>query len=364
MERETRGNVSYVGKEVFVGIDVHRKKYAVTVVSEGAVVFRYMIAGRPELLISSLLRRYQGAKIKSAYEAGFSGFVLHRELERAGIENIVVNAASIEVNARDRVKTDKRDSQKIAVQLSKGSLTGIRIPSEKEEQARLLTRTREQLVSHRTSHMNEIRMKLHQFGLLPIDYAKKLSLKDVERWIAAPSFPALVKVAIELLVGCWRQINEQLKVVRAKLTEQAGEDPNEAVYRSVPGIGPLGARVLSNELGDMSQFKNERQLFSFSGMTPMEFSTGDKKHRGHISRQGSPRLRKTLTEAAWVAIRYDSALSAVYGRIAKKSGGKRAIIAVARRLLGRIRHLFMTKELYELDVRETKQKREVASIAA
>jgi transposase len=355
MKRVTKGVVSYSGKEVFVGIDVHRKEYAVSVVCEDELVMRYRIAGVPGLLIESIKRRFNGAKIKSAYEAGFSGFVLHRELIAAGIENILVNAASIEINARDRVKTDKRDSQKIAVQLSKGSLRGIRIPSVEEEQARVVTRTREQLIKHRSSYMIEIRMKLHQFGLLPISYDTPLTLKAVEQWLAEPKFPELLKVAICTLVSGWKGINEQLKVLKAQLEKQAENDPREAVYRSVPGIGPLGARVLSNELGDMSQFANERQLFSFSGMTPTEFSTGEKTHRGHISRQGSPRLRKTLVEAAWVAIRYDPALRAVYERIAKKSGGKRAIIGVARRLLGRIRHLFLNKELYVLDTRETTQ---------
>ena len=338
--------ITYVGKEVFIGIDVHRKTYVVTVVSDSEVVQKCSMLGVPVKLVEYIGKRFVGARVKTAYEAGFSGFTLHRTLEAAGIESIVVNAASIEISARDKVKTDKRDSLKIATQLSQGRLKGIRIPSEKEELGRLLTRTREQLMKHRTMHMNEIRMKLLQFGQMPIENDKALNLKDVQLWIDADNFPAELKQVISMLVESWKQLDEQIKVVRAGLVKQAQSDPLEEVYRSVFGIGPLGARVLSSELGDMKQFRNERQLFSFSGMTPTEHSSGDKVCRGHISRQGSPRIRKTMTEAAWVAIRHDAALRAVYTRIAQKAGGKRAIIAVARKLLGRIRALFVSGELY------------------
>jgi transposase len=97
-----------------------------------------------------LKRRFAGAELYWVYEAGFSGFGLHRHLCRVGIQNIAVHAASIEVSVRDRVKTDKRDSLKLAVQLAAGRWQGIRIPSEAEECRRLVSRTRAQLVQARS----------------------------------------------------------------------------------------------------------------------------------------------------------------------------------------------------------------------
>jgi transposase len=105
--------------------------------------------------------------------------------------------------------------------------------------------------------------------------------------------------------------------------------------------------VLANELGDLQQFKNERQLFSYIGFTPSEHSSGEHTRQGHITKQGKPIVRKILVQAAWVAIRHDKELQAIYERIAAKSGAKRAIVAVARRLIGRIRACFRTGELYE-----------------
>jgi len=107
---------SYEGKIVDVGIDVHKRTYTVTCICEGAVVKRASMKATPEAFLEFLKKYFPGAQIHSAYEAGFSGFVLHRFLIKNGIENKVVHPAAIEVSSRDRVKTDKRDSLKIATQ--------------------------------------------------------------------------------------------------------------------------------------------------------------------------------------------------------------------------------------------------------
>lgn len=340
--------ISYAGKKVFIGIDVHKKSYALCIICEELVAYQGTHPASVEGLIAMIRKRYAGAQVYTAYEAGFSGFVLHRKLEAAGIVSIVVNAASIETDARDRVKTDKRDAKKIATHLSQGRLKGIRIPSEKEELRRTTTRTRAQLVSTRSLIMVQVRMKLLQFGKLPSDYDKVLSLKDVLEWIKCEDLASELKMALKSLVAVWKSLSAEIKKLEKEIKKQAEKDPNEEIYRSVPGIGPLGARILSNELGDMKQFNNERQVFSFCGLTPSENSSGEKKHKGHISRQGSPRIRQILTEAAWVAIRVDPNLKEAYLRISQKAGGKRAIVAIGRKLLGRTRKLFKTGEVYSI----------------
>ena len=97
----------------------------------------------------------------------------------------------------------------------------------------------------------------------------------------------------------------------------------------------------------MQQFENERQLSSFVGVTPSEHSSGEHVRQGHITKQGKPILRKILVQAAWTAIRYDKELRFVYNRIATRAGCKRAIIAIARKLIGRIRACFVKETLYE-----------------
>lgn len=189
-------------------------------------------------------------------------------------------------------------------------------------------------------------MRMHQFGLFPEDIERVIRLKDVEELLT--KIDGDLQFSIACLYEEWKHILSQVQKLDKELHAQAKEDPLEAIYRSVPGIGPLIARVLSSELGDMSQFRNERALFSFTGLTPGEYSSGKEVHRGHISRQGSSRLRHMLVEAAWKAIRKDEVLKEFFERIAKKAGKKRAIVAVARKLIGRVRAAFRAQTMYEV----------------
>ena len=350
MKQQTRKKMSYAGKEVYVGMDVHKKTYSITVICEGEIVKRDTMRADQEGVVRYLTRHFEGAKIHSAYEAGFCGFGLHRTLVADGIDNIVVNPASIEVAANDKVKTDKRDSKKIAEQLFRKTLVGIYIPTEEEESKRVLSRTREQIVEQRARIATQIKSKLHYFGLMAFDdertvtesYLKELENKNLEENLS---------YALGLLSAQWRFLTEQIKGIEKKLEEQADKDDSEKVYRSVPGIGPVSSRVLSNELGDLSKrFENERALFSFTGLTPSEHSSGDSIHKGRISRQGSSRIRKYLIEIAWRAIEKDPALKEIFERIASTRGKKRAIVAIARKLIGRIRACFRQGCVYQLGI--------------
>jgi transposase len=340
--------MQYQNKDVYLGIDVHKRTYKVCCLCEGLKIKTATMPGSPEKLVIFMQRHFRGARIHTAYEAGFSGFVLHRFLASKGIDSIVVNPASILVAARDKVKTDKRDALKIATQLSTGNLKGILIPSLEQENRRLLTRTREQLVGERTRLSNQIKSKLYQFGLISFDDKRPVSEAFLEHYLNLELSYEL-KESVGVLSELWRIVTEKIKKFRSLLGKQATQDKRlQQVYESTPGIGPIGARILSNELGDLSQFSNEKKLFGFLGFTPSENSSGEARRQGHISRQGSGRLRWILTEAAWRAVEKDPALAADYRRIAAKAGNKKALVAIARRLIARIRACFRKKEFYQL----------------
>ncbi|MGB3672372.1 MAG: transposase [Phormidesmis sp.] len=110
----------------------------------------------------------------------------------------------------------------------------------------------------------------------------------------------------------------------------------------------FAASLLWGQLGDMSQFDNERQLFSYTGLTPSERSSGEAIRRGHITRQGNSRVRYVLCEAAWTAIRKDQSLKEFFDRLYPRTGKKKAIVAVARKLIGRIRAAFRQQTLYQI----------------
>lgn len=326
----------YFGKKVFVGIDVHKKSYVIAVCCEGEMVKKWTTTANPIALAQQLSKYFEGAEIHSAYEAGFSGFKLHRVLSSTGIKSRVINAASVEVQSNSRVKTDKRDAIKIAEQLAANRLRAIYIPTEQEEARRSLSRGRETTVDRRKAIGNQLKMKLYYLGI-EIEEDKKIS-ESFLKWAESIKMASEHEFAIAELCDAWRQETQRIKRFDQALKEQAAIDNNEKIFRSAPGVGAVSARVLSNELGDMTRFDNERQLFSSSGLTPGEYSSGEHVRRGHISRQGSPRIRGLLTEIAWRAIAEDNSLKEFYLRVAHKRDSKRAIVAVARKMLGRLRH--------------------------
>lgn len=337
-----KNQISYIDKKVFAGIDVHKKSYKICVIMDGKIINRATTPGNPESL-GRYLERYKGAEIHTVYEAGFSGYGLHRFLNKLGIKSIIVNPGSIATEKNCRVKTDKHDAARMATDLSQNRLTGIRIPSEDEELARTLTRTRAQLVFNRTSVKNQITMRLFQFG----------KIDSMDRTVLIPklknrlsSFEQELNESISYLIELWDYLNEKVKEITKKLKEQAKDNTAIAIYRSIPGVGLISACVFARELGDLSQFSSQKKLNSFIGLTPSEDSSGETIRRGHITRLGKPFLRAALIQCAWVAISKDSSLKQQYKRISAKAGPKRAIVAMAKKIIGIARALFREQRLY------------------
>lgn len=338
----------YTGKTVFIGLDVHKKTYAITAICEKTIVKRDTIKANEQILIEYLSKYFPNAKIKTVYEAGFSGFVLHRKLLSKGIENIVVHAASVEISARDRVKTDKRDSLKLATQLSDGRLKGIYVPTAEREAYRELSRLREKIARDKRRVGNRLKSLLYRQGFIGADDDDEVCAKWLLK-IGEIKCDITVQYCIQVCIKEWNFLREKLKEIDLALKKQALEDAElERIYQSVPGIGPVHGRALANELEDMKQFTNEKHLFSFTGLTPSEYSSGEHKRMGHISRQGRAMIRKILIQAAWVAIYKDPSLMIIFERISKTAGKKRAIVSVARHLIGRMRSCFKSGTLYQI----------------
>lgn len=343
---------NYIGKTVYVGIDVHKKTYYCVSICEGEVVKRDTLAASPDNLVNYLYNLFKGSKIKSAYEAGFTGFYLHRYLVGQGIENIVVHPGSIEIASRDRVKTDKRDALKIAVQLSTNRLQGVFIPSQEREEKRSVSRLR--LKMGRARHRVGVQLKSLLFtqGLIDLADDSTISQKWIDNKreeIKDSNYSEDFYYSVNEYADEWKRLTDKIRNIKKRLKLQGEKEKElQLIYESVPGIGLIHSRELANELGDMKQFGNEKQLFSYTGLTPSEHSSGENVRLGHISRQGRSVLRKILIEAAWVAISKDLSLLTIFERIAHKAGKKRAIVGVARRLVGRIRSCIATGILYQI----------------
>lgn len=268
----------YTGKQILVGIDVHKKTYSVTCLCEDEILRRDTLVANPICLVEYLRKYFPSSKIKTAYEAGFSGFGLHRHLLNEGLENVVVHPVSIEVSARDRVKTDKRDSLKIAVQL-----LSIYVPDKTREAYREVTRLGEKVMRDRKRVGNRSKSLAFRESLISAEDDRKVSKKWIEE-IRQCKCDVAIEYFILICSDEWIFLNNQLKDIYAKLATQAQRDlALEVIYRSAPGIGKIHARILANELEDMRQFRNEKQLFSFTGLTLTERSGRSLWHAANAS---------------------------------------------------------------------------------
>jgi len=340
-------------QEVFVGIDVSKRTYAVAVQCGGYLVHRCAVPARYEHL-RALWDRLPGCRIHAVYEAGFSGFGLYDDLCRDGID-AWVTPPSKAPRSGDRVKTDRLDAQKLAEELSRGALRRCRVPDAVIRTDREWSRYLTQLTTQQTRLQSQIKMRLALYGLTP-------PLDGPRRWSRAYRAQVLAMVEnhgplalilgdmLERLADC-EQRRTQVKRTLQQLAKAEPYCELVQVVRSVPGIGWLTAIRLVLEWGDLNAFHSGEAFASYLGLTPSEYSTGDHVRRGPITRQGNGAVRAWLVEAAWKAISIDPALGARFRRLAPAPANrKRAIVAIARTLAMRLRACWLTRQPYVLGV--------------
>jgi transposase len=341
------------GKEetLFVGIDLHNRAWHVTGILEEAEVFSRSIPGDARSL-KGLLRRYKENTIRCVYEAGYFGYWLYDELKAWGVDCIVTPPSLVPQEYGNRVKTDRRDSRKLAYLHSKGLLKAIYVPREEERYHRQVVRRRHQVIRDRVRQQQRIKSELRLFGIETPEIRGKWSKAYIrnlwsitfnDRW-AQESFHLLLRT-YEFLD---RAVNEQTMRLKELSRTDKYRELVELVM-SVPGIGVITAMEFLLELIDMNRFARAGQIAAYVGLTPSQYSSGDKVRMGHITKVGKPHLRASLIEASWQLIRKDATIRKTYERIAARAGGKRAIVAVARHLVIRLRRMLIDTQSYMLN---------------
>jgi len=340
------------GETVFVGIDLHKVKWHVTARTAEIEFFTGCIPGNWEAL-RRILERYRGHQIQAVYEAGYFGFWLHDHLEEYGAECIVTPPSLIPQEYGNRVKTDRRDSRKLAYFLAKGMLKRVWVPTQEERYHRQVIRSRRQLVGDRIRTQSRIKAELRLYGIeLPEPTGKwtQIYLGNLDRirfknrWMQQ-SFNRL----LELYHFLDKQIVKQTKLLR-ELSETEFYRERVQILLTIPGIGMLGAMELLLELQDVSRFRRADQLAAYVGLTPSQYSSADKIRMGRITCIGKNSLRAMLVQASWALIRKDGVMREKYERLKARSGAKRAIVAIARTLLLRMRRLLLDKSPYVVGI--------------
>lgn len=347
---------SFASLSLFVGIDVHKKQWSVSIYS-GQIHHRtFSQPPDPEALKSYLDKHFPGAKVVCAYEATKFGFWIARRLRSYGYECLVVNPADIpSTNQETQNKTDSIDSRKIARTLQAGMLRGSHIPSEITEGDRQLFRYRKRLWADLVRVKNRIKGTLMFSGIaLPVEYDNAYWSKSFLSWLKEVEMPSSsCKETMDLLLEQYQLIyrlflDTSIKV--RKLLKTSRYKVSGKLLRSIPGIGPLTAVQLLSELEDVSRFSSFKKLNSFVGFKPTTYSSGEHDWKGHISIRKHKALRSALVECAWQTVQSDPAMLTKYEELIQRMTKKRAIVVIARKLLSRIYYVLKNQEPYELGV--------------
>jgi len=336
------------GGQIFIGIDLHKIQWHITIRTEEVELFNGSIPGKWEAL-KKLLNRFPECQQQAVYEAGYFGFWLHDHLVDYGVDCVVTPPSLVPQEYGNYVKTDRRDSRKLAHLLAKGLLKRVWVPTVEQRYDRQVIRRRKQLIGDRVRTQNRIKAELRFYGLdLPAPtgqwskaYFENLQrLRFGNRWMQE-SFNRLLEEYRFLT----EQIDKQTKVLRS-LSETAAYEERMKILRSTPGIGLVSAMEYLLELQDVERFRRGNQLPAYVGLTPSQYSSGEKLRMGRITAIGKNDLRGTLVEVAWRLIAKDPAMREKYECIKARAGSKRAIIAIARITLLRTRRMLLDRQPY------------------
>jgi transposase len=287
------------------------------------------------------------AAVRSCYEAGRDGFWIHRALARLGIENRVVDSASIDVNRRRRrAKTDRLDARKLVMKLVRVRLGDrdawreVHVPSEADEAARHVSRERTQLTQERTRLVNQLRSWLTTVGAALPARRPDGWWTSVRDWagtvLPAPVQDRLARAHARLQV-IERQLATLTQTQRAAVTTAAADSPLRRLIR-VKGVAVTGASVLLDEGLVWRDFRNRRQVGGMLGFTPVPYQSGEQARDQGIDRAGNSRWRALSVQLAWRWVQWqpDSALTRWYDARFGGSGPRArriGIVALARKLL-------------------------------
>jgi len=350
----TKVTTNFSDQTIYVGLDVHKRSWNAALYLNDQYLRNVHQPPSAEALYKFLNTHYPGASYMCAYEGGKFGYWIHRQLKSKGVDCIVVNPADIPSTHKDEVnKTDPRDARAIAMALQCGQLRGIYIPQVQQESDRCLVRHRKKIWRDLVRCKNRIKGFLDYTGIeLPDKFSNSNWSKNFIQWLSAIQFEYnSSRITLNYMIKEMELLRKELLSISNDIRKLMRSKAYKKIYyllRSITGIGPLTAALLITEIGDMKRFPSFYELNSFIGLLPSEHSSGEREVKGRLTIRRHRQLRSDLIECAWTAKRTDPALSLFYMEQLKKGKEPKLIIVkIARKLLSRIRYVWLTEKPYE-----------------
>jgi transposase len=288
---------------MFIGMDVHQKTIDVTVAEEGrdGRVWHFGTIGGDlrsvDRAVDKLLE--QRRPLYFVYEAGPCGFVLHRHLTTRGLDCTVVAPAQVPSKPSDRIKTDRRDAQKLACTHRAGQLRPIHVPEPADEAMRDLVRAREDAVERGRKARQQLNSFLLRHGRR---YTRHKWTAVHRRWLSdlifdLPAQRIVFEESITAIEECDRRVERLSGQIETLLPEWRFLPVVQAL-QALRGFSLIVSVTMVAELGDLTRFGPE-SLMHFIGIIPSEYTTGERRRQGRITKCGNAHVRRVLCEAAW-----------------------------------------------------------------
>jgi transposase len=289
----------------FLGLDVHAETIAVAIAEpDGAVRSLGTIANRAESIRKLVKKLGAVEQLKACYEAGPTGYVLYWQLAELGVACEVIAPTLVPMKAGDRVKTDRRDAERLARSYRSGDLTAVWVPDEGSEALRDLVRARESAKQDQLRARHRLSKFLLRSGQRPaagmkawtlgyMAWVRQLRFKQVAQEWTRLDYLHEVEHMAERVKRLEQAITEAVKLASPALQEVI------CGLQALRGVAQISAVTIAAELGNISRFNTPRQLMGYSGAVPSEDSSGQRTRRGSITKTGNAHLRRIAIEAAW-----------------------------------------------------------------
>ena len=315
-----------------LGIDVHQDFYVVVMQEGGTNPKPPQRFQKQAFLHWAAKLKSQGTEVHAVYEACGFGFSLQRQLSALGVHCHVICPQKLDEQNR-RVKTDGLDAKALCLKLdrfvegNRSALALVRVPTEEEERSRAIHRQREQLVGARKRLEAQGRSLMVNHGLEP-----------VQNWWKPRTFAVLP--APQWMKELLQNSQPILFALQEKIAALTLQLQNAAAPKQPRGLGKMTSVIIDREIGDWRRFNNRRQIASYTGLCPGEYSSGNTRLQNCVTKHGNPRLRAALVELAWRLIRFQPNYKPIIkwkevlrrGALATGAARKKAIVAVARQL--------------------------------
>ena len=332
-------------KVLYVGLDVHKESIVAATATAGDTPAElYGTLGGTLDALDKFIKKLArpNLELRFVYEAGPCGYVIYRHLTKRQLHCQVIAPSLIPTKASDRVKTDRRDARQLARLFRAGELTAIYVPDEEDEAVRDLVRARDRAMRDQCKARLRLKAFLLRLGHrylgkgnwsdAHLRYLSSLKFTHAGQQIAFQEYLEAVTVATERL--------ERLSQAMAAALPGWKREPVVRALMCLRGMALLTAMTLVAEAGDLTRFASPSQLMSYFGLTPSEYSSGEKRHQGGITKAGNGACRRALVETAQhyrVAPRVTPAIQK------RQEGQPREVRAIAlkaqQRLNGRFRLL-------------------------